>query len=223
MISEETNLAIHQIVNPSISLIGCILCLLSFLVYRNQVFQEKFFTHIRIEIIFMLITLIIVCLQPIHYQEERPNSLFSKVYFIYFVLYVKSVSEAVVLYSNIFADIYFLIFITNYQQRKFIFANRFLKKYSSFILTLIVLVFNSMTFSYQFCKYHIIQVDVFTNSTNSRKVWNITQAIGTPVTELEIISLTFRDGLGITTLLTINVILFYQVIFGLYTSFRSIN
>lgn len=235
MISEETNLAIHQIVNPSISFIGCILCLLSFLVYRNQVFHEKFFTHIRIEIVFMLITLTIVCLQPIYYQEERPNSLFSGVYYIFFIIYAKSVLEAVVLFSNIFTDVHFLIFITNHQQQKFIFANRFLKKHHSFVLTLIALAFNSMTFSYQFCKYHIIQVDVFmkssnsssvwnsTNSSlvsNSRKAWNITQARGSPFTELEIISLTFRDGLGLTILLTVNFILFYQVIFGLYTSFE---
>jgi hypothetical protein len=213
MNSEDLILAIHQIVNPVISLIGCIFCLSSLIVFWNSAFNKKFFTHIKIEIIFMLLTLSIVVLQPIYYQKPHYNNYFSQMYYVYFIRYAKAVTESVVLFSNIFSDIRFLAFITNYQLPRINCENHALKGYSSLWLTAAVVAFNSVSFSYNILKFNILSENCSVSSNSSHQVWNVTESIKTPLVVVETVAICFRDGLGVVLLVTMNATLFFKVIF----------
>lgn len=196
---ETTLIAIFKYyINPLVGTIGSFFCLVSCLTLRNSAFSEKFFSHIKIEAFFMLISSIFVMLgfSDVH----RPLNLTLA------VNYLKSLCESLVLYNNILANVTFVLFIFN---KKICFQRipSCCKKHSAILLTLMLTVMFTVLFSYQFL------MDNFSTSRNSTEIppENTDQWLFA----LELTAVIIRDGVGMILVFISNIFLLIQVILTL--------
>ena len=210
---------IHVYVNPLISIIGAILCLVSFIVFRNALFTGRFFIHVRVETMFMFINLLIVFCQPIYFGRQDDEGLglsyIGCIYYKYFIMYAKSICETVVLYSNILLGIRFYRFISLSRRIR----AGFVKKHAGLILSVSIIMFCSLIFWYQIKYISVIKKKIFTNSSSNGTdyYWTIDE---NPSDYLyvyaELSAIAFRDGLGTILLIIINISLLLKVTLKLY-------
>ena len=201
MTTEITSI-IRDYVNPLVGLIGFVLCLASFITFRNSAFNEKFFSHIKFEAFFMLTSSFFVMVGFKYSDNDKPIA-----YIIYkesIVNYLKSICEMLALYNNILANVTFLLFIFN---RKCCLKStpNLCKRHSALILTLLLSVVFTVLFSYQLFRY---DYDSLKNSTSL----SLKLVTDQSVFYLELTAVTIRDGIGMFLVFISNIVLCIQVI-----------
>lgn len=205
---------IHLWINPIISLIGCVSCVASFVVFSRSIFIERYFIHIRIEILAMLIDLMITCGQPLYYAyvawEFEPIPIYSYCYYKYLVIYGKSIFELVALYSNILTNITFITYVYSKTPKSEDRTDaQCCKKHSGLFLTILIVIGCAVLYSYMLLKYEIRRNN---NANQTLDNWNITENKATHYLYLELGIMGIRDGVGMILLLGTNIILLWKVI-----------
>ncbi len=191
-------------ITSPVSIVGAAFCSINVFIFSRPVFRQKLYRFLKYESIFITCDLLIKAFSPVAYcQHCSISKTFSScVYVIYFSIYLSSILEMSAFMCNIFSGLYFYFLVKNIKL-SFQINHR--------VTILVFVVLSSCVFSYQLLEFEI-----------KYKVDNVTQEIAYHVkltdfyysqvcAIVEIVVNSFRDGLHLGILITINVMLIVHI------------
>ncbi len=203
------------IINPILSLIGSVLCITSFIIFKNPVFKESFFYHLKVECAFMSINLLLVVIHPIYYWDYSTSGypIGYKPFIAYFtykwpITYCRSICETIVLFSNILSGFRCFLFITTF---KFRLGPAICRRHAGISSTLLVALVACSLYSYMLVKYEIKKDNDASNSSNYSYQWKLKEIDSIFLNYFEMFVMTLRDGVGLLLLVVMNLVLLYKV------------
>jgi hypothetical protein len=204
--------------SPIITVPGTVLCTLCIIIFSHSAsFSPKLYKFLKYESIFITCNLVIKSFSPIVYCKTCPVSttLFSCVYFIYFLVYASSICEMSALVCNVLSALFCLLHISKLKMQKpvkpsplFVLIN-----INHRILALVTAVFAACLYCYQLFQFEIVIRSRNDNSTTF-KIYVVQQTnfyYSELNTVIEIISHTIRDGLNLVILIVINTLLLLKI------------
>jgi hypothetical protein len=212
---------VHTYMCPLVGLSGFTLSLLSFFVFSSSEFKEKLYKFLKAETMFMALNLLIQAWRPITYCDnlcEISTSIISKIYVKYFLIYLASIMEMCAFTCGILAALYCYMLVINKSQLVHF-------KFSSRLVIIIMIILSAILFSYQIFEFKIVALKI--PSLDSSLLEKINNTILSTRTIykvefsqfhfeqkkvfIEIFAMFVRDGVGMFSLITINILLLIRL------------
>jgi hypothetical protein len=189
---------IPVILTSTASFLSFLITLTIIIVFSNSVFKEKVYTFLKHESILTALNLVTIFFMPIYKFSflEISKSLWACVYYKYFKIYAASLLEMSAIIASIFSIINCIVMIKLTSSGRFLILAANLRP----CLVLLFAMFAAgLLFGYQIFSTEIIQSNgsyfiIYTGFASTRQYSIFT-----------LVSFTFRDGLLLTVLVSLNV------------------
>lgn len=205
---------------PIVGLLGCILNILTLIIFLDKQFKENLYRFLRIESIYIIINLFITCLRPLYFCKSKWLSKYfaTQLYYIYLLFYLASVLEMTALLTHVLATFDFYALISNikikclsFLEKKIIFK---LNVVGTFLLS--CLMYSYQLFMFDMVSYQILEVDLNQTVINQRIIYEskpnefYNKSIFKKAIEM-FVSI-YRDGILLSVLIILNILIYFQVI-----------
>ena len=180
------------------------------------------------ELLFICIDLFLTLFRPIYFLRSNwiSRSLISQIYEFYFLEFLVSVLEMSIIILHIIATFDYYILITKLNDK-----SKFFQKLEPKLVTFVVFVFSSLCYLYLiFTKeirlINLVEINEKNESLNLRIIYqmNTTHFWDTNLKKiLEIVVFFVRDGINLTILITLNILIYVRVLGVIKTKERIFN
>lgn len=191
---------------PILGICGFVLHSLSFMVYSNSKFKEMLYKYLKMESLNVLLDLLITAIKPIYYCRtcNVSKTYFVQIYFIALIVYVPSILElSAILNRNLSTICCLMILRKNIKKIRLLLVIDYYK-----IINLIIWFISSLIFVYQVFEYKIVNIN---HPNGLDKIYKIEKSQFSNTTIKSVLELTafiFRDGLNLTILIILNILIF---------------
>lgn len=202
---EDKNDLFFTYICPILGICGFILHSLSFMIYSNCKFKEMLYKYLKMESLNVLLNLLITTIKPIYYCHtcSVSKTYFAQIYFIALIVYGPSILELSAILNRNLSTLCCLMILRNKINRlKIVLLINYYK-----IINLIIWFISSLIFFYQIFEYKIIII----NPNETNKIYKIEKSQFSNTTTklvLELNAFIFRDGLNLTILIVLNILIF---------------
>ena len=207
------NDVIFTFIVPALSLFGLVFQALSLMVFSNPRFKELLYHYLKMESFNLLVNFLNASFKPVFhcFTCKISKTYFAQLYFLIFIEYGSSVLELNAIINRIISTFCCYMLLCNKNSKtKCLFVLNYYK-----IINLIINFFSCVIFSFHLTTYRIIGMDFFDtnlNKTNTKFLLQRDKFSDSSLKKiLEVSAFIFRDGLSLSILTVLNILVFIRV------------